>query len=129
LITILLKLNKANNYITRFIPDTKSDMPTRQDNIEITPDYWLGDFYQNDGWKRLTLFHKVAISNVGSNNTPIVQVDIVKHPGNEYFNSHSEIKFTIRTDLKRQGHEVQIDKNKKISGILMRLLIRQFLIK
>jgi hypothetical protein len=88
-------------------------MHPKQYNIDITHDYWLGECYQNDGWKRLTLFHKKTNSQGGSINTPIAEIDIIKHPGQNGCNSHDEIKFSIRNDVKRQGSEIVVDKNDK----------------
>ena len=84
-------------------------------NIEITPDYWLGECYQNDGWKRLTLFHKRTNYSGGSGslNTPIAEIDIVKHPSLDGCNKHCEIKINVRNDLKRQGGEIVVDENAK----------------
>jgi hypothetical protein len=88
-------------------------MQLKQYNIDITPDYCLGQYYQNDGWKRLTLFHKKTNSHGGSINTPIAEIDIVMHPSQDGCNSHCEIKFSIRNDLKRQNSEILIDQNTK----------------
>jgi hypothetical protein len=83
-------------------------------DIEITSDYWVGENYSNDGWTRLTLFHKRQnVEGQGSVSTPIATIDIVKHPGQDGCNSHSEIRFKVRNDIKRQGSEMVVDENAK----------------
>ena len=79
--------------------------------IEITSDYWLGECYQNGGWIRLTLFHKKMNSQGGSINTPVAEVDIVKHPSMDGCNNHHEIKLSIRNDIKQRKSEIEVDKN------------------
>ncbi len=47
-------------------------------------------------------------------NTPIAEIDIVKHPRQEGCNSHCEIKINVRNNVKRQGGEILVDKNAKV---------------
>lgn len=82
--------------------------------IELDSYYWLGDFYENDGWKRLTLFHKVTNLQGGSLNTPVAEIDIIEHPSMDGCNKHCEIKISIRNDLKRQGYNILVDENSKV---------------
>jgi hypothetical protein len=86
----------------------------KNEDIEITSDYWVGECYYNDGWKRLTLFYKKTNSQGGSVSTPIATIDIIRHPGQNGCNAHSEIRFRIRNDVKRQGSGILIDKNAKV---------------
>lgn len=85
-------------------------MSSKKNNIEITPSFWLGDIYQNDGWKRLTLFYKQTNLFGGSLNTPVAEIDIVEHPSMDGINSHCELKINFRNDVIRQGNEIHIEK-------------------
>jgi hypothetical protein len=82
-------------------------------NIEITSDYWLSHEFQNEGWTRLFLLHKRSNADGGSWNTPIVEIDIVKHPSGEYFFKHHEVRFNIRNNVKRRKNEILVDGNEK----------------
>jgi hypothetical protein len=90
-------------------------MDSRFLNIDINSSYWLGELYQNAGWRRMTLFHRLMNSSGGGSvSTPIAEIDIVMHPSMDGCNSHCEIKFSIRNDVKRQNARILVDKNAEL---------------
>lgn len=79
---------------------------------EIREGYWLGEHFSNPGWNRFTLFREKQNTAGGSINWPVAEVDVVDHPPREGANRHTEIKFSIRNEIRRAGDGIQVDKNK-----------------
>ena len=79
---------------------------------EVSDGYWLGEHFSNVGWNRFTLFREKGNSSGGSINWPIAEVDVVDHPPRDGCNRHTEIKISIRNDVKRYGDGIEVDKNR-----------------
>jgi hypothetical protein len=83
-------------------------------HIDVDEKHWLGESYSNDGWRRLTLFHiKRNTFGGGSTSWPVADIDIVNHPSKDGCNPHSEIKISIRNDIRQSGNDIDVDGNKK----------------
>ena len=74
--------------------------------------YWLGDFYENSGWKRTSLFYTRRNWSGGSTNWPVAEIDLIEHPSKDGCNAHTEIKISIRNEVRRSGSEIEVDGNK-----------------
>ena len=102
-------------------------MPPSNLTIEISPDHYLRELYQNSGWKRLTLFHKMTNAHGGSLNTPIAEIDIIDHPGLDGCNRHCEIKINIGNSLKRHGDQIVSDNTnielKEVSDVVSKEIL------
>lgn len=81
--------------------------------IDIGDKHYLGEIYRNAGWVRLTLFHIERNSFGGSTSWPVAEVDVVDHPSRDGCNAHTEIKISIRNDIKLASHGIDVDGNKK----------------
>jgi hypothetical protein len=79
---------------------------------ELGEGYWLGDFYENNGWKRTTLFHISRNSFGGSTSWPVTEIDLIEHPSRDGCNAHKEIKISIRNEIRRSGGAIDVDGNK-----------------
>jgi hypothetical protein len=82
-------------------------------DIEIDNKYGLGEIYRNVGWTRLTLFHIERNSSGGSTRWPVAEIDVVDHPSKDGCNAHTEVKVSIRNDVKLASHGIEVDHNKK----------------
>ena len=80
--------------------------------FELGDKYWLGEFFETGGWRRATLFRINRNSAGGSTSWPVAEIDVVDHPSRDSCNPHSEIKISIRNEVKRSGSEIDPDGNK-----------------
>jgi hypothetical protein len=84
----------------------------KPDRTEVSKGYWLGEHFSNAGWDRFTLFREKRNSAGGSINWPLAEVDVVDHPPRDSCNRHTEIKISIRSDLKCYSGGIEVDKNR-----------------
>jgi hypothetical protein len=73
---------------------------------KINDSYTLEFRCKNEGWSR---YYLVFIR--GNNGTPVAEVDIIRHPGQDGMKSHDEIKFNFRDDVKFIIGNISIEKN------------------
>jgi hypothetical protein len=79
--------------------------------LDIGDNHWIGELYETGGWKRFTLFHIVRNASCGSTSWLIAEIDIVHHPSKDGCNPHSEVKISIRNDIRRDKAGIDVDKN------------------
>jgi hypothetical protein len=81
--------------------------------IDVGKEHWLGERYANSGWRRLTLFlRRRNWFGDGSMNWPIAEIDVVDHPSKDGCNAHTEIKISIRNEIRRNKNGIDIDGNR-----------------
>jgi hypothetical protein len=80
--------------------------------LDVGEKFFLGQLYQNNGWKRLTLFHEVKRWGGGSTSTPVAEIDVVDHPSRDRCNPHTEIQISVRNDGRLRFGGIDIDGNK-----------------
>ena len=79
--------------------------------LDIGDNHWIDQPYEGEGWRRFTLFHIVRNSSGGSTSWPIAEVDVVDHPSKDGCNPHTEVKISIRNDIRREKVGIDVDKN------------------
>jgi hypothetical protein len=79
--------------------------------LDIGDNHWIGEPYETESWQRFTLHHIVRNASGGSTSWPIAEVDIVHHPSKDGCNSHTEVRISIRNDIRRGKVGMDVDKN------------------
>ena len=79
---------------------------------DIGERHWIGNPYESNDWRRYTLFHIERNDVGGSTSWPIAEIDIVDHPSKDGVNAHTEIKISLRNDIRRTRTGIEVDGNK-----------------
>ena len=80
--------------------------------FDLGDKYWLGQCFENRGWLRATLFRISRNSTGGSTSWPVATIDVVAHPSKDGCNAHSEIRVSVRNEVRRNGSGIDPDGNK-----------------
>ena len=78
---------------------------------DIGENHWIGQSYECGGWRRYTLFHIERNAQGGSTSWPIAEIDVVDHPSRDSVNPHTEIKISLRNEIRRSRMGIEVDKN------------------
>ncbi len=84
----------------------------KRSRLDVSQKYYLGEVFQNSGWRRLTLFYEVRNWSGGSTSTPVAEIDVVEHPSRDRCNPHTEIKIAVRNEIRFRYGGIDIDGNK-----------------